>query len=474
MRSTLTIGLNFRDHLFQDRLIHYPAWAPYPDLAHRMGIKSDFLFKKHTIGRLDDTGGIVVGLRDFIAAEFRSFEEMPKQDARFIPEIDIVGYDAAIRATLQEMPPRPISKAAAAGERETVAHPYRGLPDYQFWRKSVSEVDLQNIDPVLGAKFRITRKDRIASAGSCFAQHISKALKSCGYSYLITEPSPPDMTSQEAAANNYGVFSARYANLYTARQLRQLFDRAFGHFVPKGDVWAHADGGFVDAFRPQIKPDRFETIQDVLDDRATHLAAVCKMFEEVDVFIYTFGLTEGWQSLEDGAIYPLAPGVSGGKMDDARYAPLNFTVAETEDDFRNFMRQLRAINPAVRIILTVSPVPLTATFEDRSVICSTSLSKSVLRVAAENLCKNEPNIAYYPSFEIITGPFTQGRYFEADARSVAPEGVQHAMTLFLRHYGDAAASVPAAALPPDSAVQPPNTNSLNELICEEGALDAID
>ncbi len=161
-------------------------------------------------------------------------------------------------------------------------------------------------------------------------------------------------------------------------------------------------------------------------------------------------------------------------MDDARYAPINFTVAETEGDIRYFVRQLRAINPTVKIILTVSPVPLAATFEDRSVICSTSHSKSVLRVAAENLCKNDTNIAYYPSFEIITGSFTQGRYFEADARSVSPEGVQHAMKLFLRHYGDAAASKPPAAFPPNSDVRPPNTSSLNELICEEDALDSID
>jgi hypothetical protein len=42
-------------------------------------------------------------------------------------------------------------------------------------------------------------------------------------------------------------------------------------------------------------------------------------------------------------------------------------------------------------------------------------------------------MAYFPSFEIITGSYTRGRYFAEDLRSVTEEGVQHVMRLFLNH-----------------------------------------
>ncbi len=47
-----------------------------------------------------------------------------------------------------------------------------------------------------------------------------------------------------------------------------------------------------------------------------------------------------------------------------------------------------------------------------------------------------PTTDYFPSFEIITGSYNRGAYFEDDLRSVKPEGVSHVMKLFMRHYTD--------------------------------------
>lgn len=62
------------------------------------------------------------------------------------------------------------------------------------------------------------------------------------------------------------------------------------------------------------------------------------------------------------------------------------------------------------------------------------MSKSVLRVAAEKLAQEHPDIAYFPSYEIITGAYTRGAYFGADLRSVTESGVAHVMRLFMKHY----------------------------------------
>ena len=62
------------------------------------------------------------------------------------------------------------------------------------------------------------------------------------------------------------------------------------------------------SFSPADPGRRVCAIDDLLADRDHHLAMVRQMFEECDVFVFTLGLTEGWASSVDGAVYPLAPG----------------------------------------------------------------------------------------------------------------------------------------------------------------------
>lgn len=134
----------------------------------------------------------------------------------------------------------------------------------------------------------------------------------------------------------------------------------------------------------------------------------------MDVLVFTPGLTEGWRSKEGGAVYPLAPGVAGGSMDPERYEFVNFTAGEVVADVQAFLDLLQVINPAAKVILTVSPVPLIATFEPRHVLTSTTYSKSVLRVAADEIRAANAQVEYFPSYEVITRAYKRGAYFEED------------------------------------------------------------
>jgi hypothetical protein len=55
-----------------------------------------------------------------------------------------------------------------------------------------------------------------------------------GFNYFVAEQAQ-GLSPEQARANGYGVFSARYGNIYTVRQLLQLFERAHGHFAPVED-----------------------------------------------------------------------------------------------------------------------------------------------------------------------------------------------------------------------------------------------
>src|SRR5471030_1640944 len=111
-------------------------------------------------------------------------------------------------------------------------HPYANAPDYARWSRAVARPAPGDVDPVVRLPFKISRTDKVAAAGSCFAQHISRHLREGGFSFLVTEPAHPILPADVAEAFNYGVFTARFGNLYTARQLLQLLRRAYGRFTP--------------------------------------------------------------------------------------------------------------------------------------------------------------------------------------------------------------------------------------------------
>lgn len=313
-------------------------------------------------------------------------------------------------------------------------HPYRHLPDKAFWRRSVSAVAPEAVDPVGVFGLRLNPETKVATAGSCFAQHIARYLRKAGFNYYVTEAGHPVLPRALLDEHNYGTFSARYGNIYTARQLIQLFRRAYDQFSPSEDVWIEPDGSVRDPFRPSVQPRGFISVAEMHADRAQHLAAVRAMFQTLDVFVFTLGLTECWASRADDAVFPLCPGVEGGAFDPDKYVFRNQDAAEVIADLSDFVEALKVVNPAAQIVLTVSPVPLMATADPGAhVLSATTYSKSVLRVAAETLRHRYAHVHYFPAYEIITGAFNRGRYFVDDLRNVSEQGVSHVMRLFLQH-----------------------------------------
>jgi hypothetical protein len=215
-----------------------------------------------------------------------------------------------------------------------------------------------------------------------------------------------------------------------------------------------------------IQPDGFAGHAEFEADRAQHLAAVRRAFAEMDIFIFTLGLTEIWESVEDGAVFPLCPGAPRGVFDPARYRLRNLTVDENVADLTAFLDRLREVNPGARVILTVSPVPLVATAEAGHVLTATTLSKSVLRVAADIVCRTGA-AAYFPAYEIVTGVHARGAYFADDCRSVTELGVDHVMRVFFRH---AAEDSEMAAEPKLRPVFDAG-GAFVQVVCEEESLD---
>jgi hypothetical protein len=346
-------------------------------------------------------------------------------------------------------------------------HPYSDLSATHFWQKSVANIGLHEIDPMAFDSFGIEPHHKVSTIGSCFAQHLSRFLKKSGFNYLVTEPGPEGLAETSKAQLGYGVFSARYGNVYTVRQANQLFDRAFGIWEPRERDW-RLNGSWIDPFRPRVQPGGFTSHADLLADRKSHLDAVRLVFQDSDVLVFTLGLTEAWCSTTDDAVFPIVPGASGGIFSQSNYKFHNFTFNEVDSDLDLFVRKIKRVNPSVKLILTVSPVPLIATYTPKHVLSATTYSKSVLRAVAGEMEQKHKDVHYFPSFEIITGIPAGNQYFEPDLRSVTELGVIHVMRVFAHHYMN------SRATDNTSFENPMSDNKVKheeDVICDEEALN---
>ena len=350
-------------------------------------------------------------------------------------------------------------------------HPYKNKPNRSFWSRSVAK-DFDVRDLITEGEVLLNVGENVTSAGSCFASNLIPFIEKAGLNYVRTEVLP-EVFSSMGQNLGYANFSAAYGNIYTARQLKQLYQRAIGDFEPI-DYRYEFNNEIVDLLRPGLKftASSFEEFNLITNQ---HLSSTKKAFELADVFVFTFGLTEGWISNLDGTTYPSCPGTIAGQFDHEKYSFYNFSVQEIVEDISWFIENLRNDNPKIRFILSVSPVPLVATATKNHVLPASIYSKSVLRVAAEEICRNFENVSYFPAYEIITGPQAPKEYFEVDRRNVSQIGVEMVMSALL-----ASSDLSLGGMPTSISKQPQNESNapisdlsrrLTTADCDEVLLD---
>ncbi|HET6211036.1 MAG TPA: GSCFA domain-containing protein [Jatrophihabitans sp.] len=323
---------------------------------------------------------------------------------------------------------------------ELAGNPYRSLPARSFWRSAVADPAPDELAELWQPGFRLDPDEPIVTAGSCFAREIGRALLAAGLNFYDAELPPPGLSQAEQEARHYGEFSFRTGNIYTAAMLRQWLSWAFGESEPPVGAWAEGDR-FVDGYRPSVEPAGYPSVAALLADRDRTLAAIRTAIGQARCLVFTLGLTEAWRDAVEGTEYPICPGTVRGRFDPRRHVFHNAGFAEVYRDLSAALELARAANPELRVVLTVSPVPLTATATGGHALVATSYSKSVLRAVAGQLATELDFVDYFPSYELITGaPFRSG-FFEANLRTVSAEGV----AFVLRHF--LAALCPAVAAP---------------------------
>ena len=308
--------------------------------------------------------------------------------------------------------------------------PYQNLPRRAFWRTAVGEQAADDPGDLYRPRWKLDPQERVFTAGSCFAQHVGGALRAANVRVIDTEVLPFNLSKSFKNTYGYGLFAARFGNIYTSRQMLQLIRETTGEISPALSIWEQ-DDRFFDAQRPSVEPRGLETPEQVRTHREFHLRCVKDALDRTQVFVFTFGLTETWEHIDSGTVYPTAPGVLAGHFDPELFQFKNLSAVECYRDFVAIRARMKELKPKCKFIVTVSPVPLTATASGEHVEVATARSKASLRAACAMLVDEFEDVDYFPSYEIITSANSKGVYFEENKRSVTKAGVDLAMNMFL-------------------------------------------
>ncbi len=350
-------------------------------------------------------------------------------------------------------------------------NPYLEKSEIAFWRSAVAEKSGLIDKNLFQKKFEINKTTKIATAGSCFAQHIGRTLRLAGYNILDYEPAPKYLPNNIYSKYNYETYSARYGNIYTSAQLLQIAKEAFGLIKLSDYAEQTSAGKFIDYLRPGVEPFGFDLPQDVYTHRKFHLDAVKRLLLDMDVFVFTFGLTEGWENTKHDYVYPVSPGTIAGSFDDRIHRFINYDYDEILTHFLEFKCLINNMrSKECKFILTVSPVPLTATYTDDHVMVATMASKSILRAVTAKLTKQFDDIVYFPSYEIIVNPWIAGINYEENLRSVKPDAVSQVMKIFMESISDSSDLNEGESKNNNSVMI---NSDIDVLICEESILEAF-
>lgn len=248
--------------------------------------------------------------------------------------------------------------------------------------------------PAFTPSFRLEPGESILTIGSCFARNIEIELEERGFDIPTRRMIQADLDFARIGynvLNNYGAPS-----IWNEISWALDPDRPFNEHDAFFEIFP---GKFIDAhLNPGIKPASIETLR----SRRRAITAAYRTIQDCRVSIITLGLAECWFDRRTGVYINTAPRRSMIRLDPERFEVHVLSYEEVMGFLtRTIDLIVRHCRPDFRIVLTVSPVPLTATYRDQDVMVANAYSKAVLRAASEALVTAHDFIDYFPSYESV-------------------------------------------------------------------------
>ncbi len=246
--------------------------------------------------------------------------------------------------------------------------------------------------------FTIARGDRVYGIGSCFARAVGNMLAQAGYPVT------------------FGGLYHRYNIFNILQTVRWGLEGGFGpeHLIEL------ENGQWYDPHGLEESDHVYDSRDRALELSRGALAEVGKAIRSATVMVLTLGLVEVWRDEQTDVWLNLMPPRKLIPDFDRRFTMHKTRQAENATAITSLFKTVRADNPALKIICSVSPIPLRATFCFGDVLVATAYGKATLRSALQEAIDDAKrlrmaHIDYFPSFEIVSFQRNNGVYKPVNA-----------------------------------------------------------
>jgi hypothetical protein len=224
-------------------------------------------------------------------------------------------------------------------------------------------------------------------------------------------------------------FTNKYNTFSIYNELRWSLDPEAE--CPRESIVDLGNGLFLD---PHVNPSLPLTDAEETWQRRSLIQLVNQRIAQCRVVIVTLGLIEVWRDIVTDTFLNSTPPLAALQRYPDRY---EFHVTDFFENLAN-LEKIHALlerfgQRDVQIVVTVSPVPLMASFSTEDIVLANTYSKSLLRTVAQQWVATHQNVHYFPSYEIVLNS-DRGATWEQDLRHVKGKVANHIMDIFLNTY----------------------------------------
>lgn len=248
--------------------------------------------------------------------------------------------------------------------------------------------------------YPIGLQNRVLTVGSCFADAIGKRL---------------DRFKFDALINPFGVIynpvSIHKVLLYGVRQ-----ELPPEHsYIQQQEVHLNHD------FHSEVSSLEKAALSDIINNKIieTH-----QFLKSTEWLLITYGTAWVYHRKDTNEVV-----ANCHKIPANMFIKSMLTGADVVDSFEVFYRELKALNPAAKIILTLSPVR-----HVKDTLELNSVSKSVLRVACHHIATKFESVEYFPAYEIMMDDLRDYRFYKADMLHPTEEAEEYIWEKFSEKY----------------------------------------
>lgn len=252
--------------------------------------------------------------------------------------------------------------------------------------------------PTVPPQAQLHHADAVVTLGSCFAEHIGQRLAGCLF---------------DVCDNPFGKL---YDPMSVARAMAWI---GADEPLPAGLLF-HAHDQWHSPWHHTAwsRPDAVVMRAGV--DHALTVAREAR--RRPGTWLLTWGTAWVFEDVGSGEIVANCHG-----LEPERFRRRLLTPGEIVERYREALGELRHVQPAARVVLTVSPIRHLA---DGAV--ANQRSKATLHLAAQTLVESEPGLTYFPAYEIVLDELRDYRWYDADRVHVAVETAELVFERFLQ------------------------------------------